>query len=271
MSIVITQNLVASASGDTSLKLARIGYENLVRGNTPSVSTTATGFFAGALRNSLTHEFWKPTASPATIEWTGLSATVDYIGIAAHTLGSESVTVKLEYSTDNGSSYTEIKEFIHGTDNDIMVLFDEVTNVTNVKITLTYTGDAPVIGVIYVGKSLVMQQKLYGGHSPITLSRRTSKRPQASNSGQWIGRSIIRRAFQSSAAWTHLTAEWYRNNFDPFVKEALKYPFFFAWNPSEWENEVALCWTNDDIQPSNMGMRDRMEVSMNLQGYGVDA
>lgn len=274
MAIILTNNLVLAAQLGSAVALnhARIGYASATIGNTPTVSGTASGFFAGALSNRLTHEFWKPDASPATAEYTITAQSIDYIGIAAHSLGTTQTTVKVEYSDDAGSTYTEISEFIPGDDNAIMVLFDQVDNVDRVKFTFTYSGDAPIVGVIYAGLALAMQRPFYGGHSPITLSRETVNRPQMSESGQWIGASVIRRAFSSSAAWKHLTASWYRANFDPFAFHVSKtLPFFFAWNPSEWSDEVAYCWSNTQIKPTNMGIRDLMEVSINLEGYGVDA
>lgn len=274
MAVIIAQNLVTVAgSGDVpALNHPRIGYQTVTDGNTPTVSGTASGFFAGTLSNQLTREFWKPDASPATVEYDFSDQTIDYVAIGAHSLGTTQTTVKIEYSTDSGSTYTEITEFIPADDNAIMSLFDEVDNVNNVKLTFTYSGNAPVISVIYIGQVLSMQRAIYGGHSPITLSRNVINRPQVSESGQWIGASNQRRAFRSSAAFRNLTAQWYRDNFDDFVYHASKtLPFFFAWNPDEWPAEVAFCWCNDNIAPSNMGIRDLMEVSFSLEGYGVDA
>lgn len=263
-------------------KLARIGYDNVLRGITPTVSSTENGFFAGALRNSLTNELWKPESGaslPATIEWALSNVSMDYIGIAAHNFGTNSASIKITYSTDGGSNYTAICEgggtscltTVSPTDDSaIMILFDTLTGVTNLKFSLSWSGDDPAVGVIYAGTALVMQRPIYGGHSPITLSRRVSRRPQAAEAGQWLGRSIIRRGFESSISWSNLEAAWYRANFDPFVKSAERYPFFLAWKPEDFPDEVALCWCNDDIKPGNSGIRDLMDVSLGLQGYGVD-
>lgn len=262
-------------------KLARIGYDNVLRGITPDVSSTESGFFAGALSNSLTNELWQPESGEtvSTVEWSFSSKSIDYVGIAGHTLGSESGSVKITYSTDNGSSYSDICEggasvcvttVSPADDSAIMVLFETITGVTNLKLSFTWAGDEPSIGVVYAGTALVMQRPIYGGHSPITLSRRVSRRPQAAEAGQWLGRSIIRRGFESTISWSNLEAAWYRANFDPFVKSAERYPFFLAWKPEDYPDEVALCWCNDDIKPVNSGIRDLMDVSIGLQGYGVD-
>jgi hypothetical protein len=113
-----------------------------------------------------------------------------------------------------------------------------------------------------------MQRGLYGGHSPINLSRVTVSRSNRSEGGQFLGRYIVRSGFKTSAEWGHLTASWYRENFDPFVESATQYPFFFAWRPETFPDEVAYCWTDGDIQPANMGIKTLMSVGININAAG---
>ena len=115
--------------------------------------------------------------------------------------------------------------------------------------------------------ALAMQRAIYAGHSPITLSRKTVKRPTKSEFGQWLGSSTIRHGLKTSFEWKNLKAAWYREYFDPFVKSARTKPFFIAWRPSKFPNEIAYAWTSNDIKPSNMGILDYMDVSMSVEGY----
>jgi len=64
-----------------------------------------------------------------------------------------------------------------------------------------------------------------------------------------------------------LDAQWYRDNFDPFVVAARAAPFFFAWRNHEFPREVGFCWTTDDIRPQNMGVRNLMAVEFNMEGF----
>ena len=146
-----------------------------------------------------------------------------------------------------------------------MVIFAEVTDR---YFRVSAAGStAPQIGVIYLGVALAMQRAIYAGHSPITLARRTVKRPTKSEDGQFLGSSTIRYGLQTGFAWKHLKAQWYRDNFDPFVKSARSKPFFIAWRPSKFPNEIAYGWSTGDITPSNMGVLDYMDVSMSVEGY----
>ncbi len=128
----------------------------------------------------------------------------------------------------------------------------------------------PSIGVVFMGAALAMPRPIYGGHSPIDLSRQTVIRPQRSEGGQWIGRSIVRSGFGTSFDWQHLTPAFVRDELDLFIEDARRFPFFLAWRPSTFA-VAAYVWTSQDIQPSNMGVgKGLMAVSLSVEGLGVD-
>lgn len=246
---------------------ARIGYDNFVPRSTVTATTEDTGFPADAVQRQTTWERWKPTALPATLSidsGTSPSGTGSYIGIAAHTLGSSSATVVIEYSVNN-TDWTTIETLEPADNSAIMVIFPEV-QAQYWRIVVSGS-TIPNIGSVYIGEVLEMERPIYGGHSPINLSRQTVVRPTESEKGQWLGRSVIRYGLQTSFDWNNLTAAWYRANFDPFVKEARFHPFFIAWRPADFPKEVAYGWTSQDIQPSNSGTRDLMSVSISVSAY----
>jgi hypothetical protein len=245
---------------------SRIGIDNIARTGTVSASSEAAGFPAIAAANPLTYEFWKPTAFPAW--WrvdAGAAATVDYVGIAAHNLGSSRITVEVQSSTNN-STWTTVDSHSPTSDAPIMFLFAPVSAR---YWRITVTGEA-VIGAVYIGKVLEMQRAAYAGINPIDLSRRTVIRPNRSEGGQWLGRSVIREGSFTSVGFRHLTNAWYRANFDQFVEEARSYPFFFAWRPEGYPDSVGYVWTQGDIVPTTMGIRDFLEVGLDLEGLSVE-
>ncbi len=67
---------------------------------------------------------------------------------------------------------------------------------------------------------------------------------------------------------SQMTARWYRDWFDPFVEAARRYPFFIAWNPLRFPDEVLYGWCNEDIQPTNQGRRDFMSVGFSVEAIG---
>lgn len=238
---------------------SRIGIQNIVQGKTPTASSAATGYPAIAATYPTTYEFWKPSALPAT--WAidnGTAVACDYFGLVGDFNGA---AIEVQSSTDNSTWVTQASG--SPTDRVAMFLFASVTaRYWRVRATTAI----PSIAVVYIGASLAMQRRIYQGHTPLTLSRITETTQNTSETGQYLGRSIIRKGLQTSCEYQHLTADWYRANFDPFVEAAREVPFFYAWRPVQYPNELGFVWTTGDIRPTNTGPRNFMSVSFRVTG-----
>lgn len=268
MSVVIQ----SSFSPTRPLTHARIGHATITRTGTLLASGEQPTFEADAAANPLTYEAWKPDALPAT--WridAGAAVSVDYVGIAAHTLGTDGASVKVQHS-DNDTDWSDVTDLAeHSPTDDSPILFlfaSESHRYWRIRVTGT---TIPSIGVVYIGAALAMPRPIYGGHSPLDLSRQTVIRPQKSERGQFLGRSIVRSGFATSFSWQHLTPTFYRDEFDPFVEDARRFPFFLAWRPAAFPAGVGYVWADQDIQPSNMGIgKGLMQVSLAVEGLGAD-
>jgi hypothetical protein len=268
MSVFISSALVLAAPEDAPLNHARILWRNLL--TTAGLTGTAglASFPLAAIVNPATYERYKPASLPATINFdAGAAITVDAVGFAAHTLGTNANTITIS-SSDDDVTYTEQAAFIQGGENTpILSLFEEI-EARYWRIVISGGSGIPVIGSIYIGQALAMQRGLYGGHTPITLARISTVRPNVSETGQWLGVRQERKGYKTSFQWQHLKAAWYREHFDPFVASNPKvHPFFIAWRPQSYPAEVGYCIATDDIAPSNMGKRDFMEVGMSVEGF----
>ena len=263
MSVVFSPSLVMSPVDPDAPDLthARIGYAKLSGAIT--ASTSSGGFPASAADNALTYSFWKPLTLPATWEMDyGEDALIDYVGIAAHEFGDNGNTVTLQ--AWDGASWVPIASASPIDSSPIMFIFDEIF-VSKIRLSIS-GGTAPRVGVIYTGTSLVMERAIYEGHSPITLASVTNYTTNISESGQWLGRSIKSQGMATSYQWSNLTAAWYREYFQPFVASVKTQPFFIAWRPETFPDEIGYCWTKQDIKPSNAGGRDLMSVTLNAEG-----
>jgi hypothetical protein len=241
---------------------ARIGYANYGRTGTWTASSQESVDFAvSALNNEMTLRRWRAATADTTPELDcnfGSAQAISYVGIAAHNLAGKLVT--LSYYYDAEESWEVLKAFTPADNEAIMVLFAAVTT-QYIKIGVAGTCE---IGVVYAGPVLAMARPFYAGHSPAKLSRNTTVLPRQSESGQFLSRTITRRGYVGQYSWRHLSAAWYRANFDPFVAAATERPFFLAWNPGGASADVVYGWTNDDIKPANMGIRDYMEVGFSM-------
>lgn len=247
---------------------SRIGYDTFTLTGTATASSSQTDFPADAPLNSLTYEYWRPNTMPAT--WTldaGSSKTANYFGIASHSLGSSGCSIVIASSPDN-STWTTIDSLTPTDDSPIMFLFANRT-ARYWRISIS-GGSAPSIGVVYVGSVLEMMRPCFAGLSPINLSRITTIRPNKSEGGQWLGRSIIRNGSAMSVQYNNLGGQWYRTYFDPFVESARSAPFFYAWRPLDYPDAVGYVWTEKDIAPKNSTNRDLMTVTFAMTGLSIE-
>lgn len=236
---------------------ARIGYQNLL-------STAATTDAAKALTPN-TYERWRPASGALAVKFQlAASAAVDYIGIAAHDLAGERIVVK--YATSIGGALTNLIQIAPSTNAAIMVLLPSPITMAEIELSGTLAS-ASEIGVLHAGRALQMYQPIYGGHAPISLNASTEYQSNDSDSGQFLGRSIVRRGGETSFSWRHLDPDWYRARFQPFVESAKLLPFFIKWRPDLYD-EAAYGYSTSDIGGSNMGGGHRlMAASLQMRGH----
>lgn len=268
MPVVISPNMILGGAPGAlppfPLTHAMIGYKTICTAANVTASSQAAGCPASDAVNIFTNEYWRPNVLPST--WmvdAGTGVDTDYIGIAGHTLGTSGASIDIGYSTD-GVAWTSMFSFAPADNSPIMVIY-ETTTARYWRITVTGVA-LPRLGVIYIGQMLQMQRPIYGGHGPISLNRDTTIFNQMSQSGQFMARSITRQGNSATYAWKNLTALWYRQYFDPFVKAIRTVPFFIAWRPITFPTEIGFVWTQTDPRPVNMGVSDLMEVSIDVVG-----
>jgi hypothetical protein len=224
------------------------------------VSSETPGYPGSEATNGLTYGGWKPDADPASISYDNILNPVDYLGIAAHTLGTDGATVELFLDAVSIGSITPTD------DSPILFLFTpRIASAAEVVIS-GFGGDHPLIGVIKIGARVTMDQLIYGGVTPPNLARVATIRPYLSETGKILGRPVIRQGYSSSPSWQHLPAAWYRSTFDPLVELIQTEPFFFAWRPLAHADELIYGQTAGSIAPSNMGIGDLMEVTVPIEG-----
>lgn len=269
---------LAEAAASRPMTHARIGYQSWLRDLDPTdvtVSSEDADFPRDMPLIPTTAQAWKPTALPAT--WTvdmGTGRDVDYIGIAGHTLGSAGCAITCQTSDGSfaGSPleqvWTAFATALAPGDNAPLFFLDTSRVCRYVRLTITGGATMPRIASIYAGQVLAMQRQVYGGISPMNLSRDTELNQSLSRGGELLGQGFRRHGQTGSIPWKHLTASWYRTYFDPFVKSARRYPFFVAWRPEDFPLEVAYAWATSDIKPQNMGMKDFMSVELPMRGIG---
>lgn len=235
---------------------------------------TADGTDGVLAANDFTFQRWACGTLPAN--WTlvtAANANVDTVFIAAHNLGSTGSTVLVQTAATVGGTFTTRATIVPTDNSTIAVMINNAGSpyvIREIRIRVTGASSAVQIGIIRAGVALQMQRPVYGGIMPIGLNRVVETRHSLSETGQWLGRTIQRQARRTSMNWMHLTAAWYRANFEPFSLTLPQSPFGLIQNPSKMAESVAWCWTDAAPMPENMGIRDLMTVTLDITGYLAD-
>lgn len=252
-----------TVTGNQPLSHARILYAPITG------TITADGTNGALAANDYTFQRWEVGASPSN--WTlvtDASASVDTVFIAAHSLAG--ATVAIQTAATVGGAFTT-RATVTPTDNStIAVMFNNAGSaytIRELRIALSGGSGLETVGIIRAGVALQMQRPLFGGVQPIGLSRIVETRHAMSETGQWLGRVIQRQARRTSMQWPHLTAAWYRSDFQPFALTLPQTPFGFIQNPEKMPESVAWCWTDESPTPENMGVKDLMSVSLGITGF----
>jgi hypothetical protein len=232
---------------------------------------TADGTDGDLATNEFTFQRWSAGTLPAN--WTlvtAADANVDTVFIAAHNLGTTGSTVTVQTASTVGGAFTTRATIVPTDNSAIAVMFNNAGSpyvIRELRIAVSGSSSAVQVGIIRAGVALQMQQPVFGGVLPIGLNRIVETRHSMSETGQWLGRTIQRQARRTTMEWSHLKASWYRSTFEPFSLTLPQTPFGLIQNPARMPESVAWCWTDQTPEPSNMGLKDYMQVSLAITGY----
>lgn len=254
--------------GDFDLKHSRIGHAlNWYEGGTANPDTTATGFFADAPLNTFTYEKWKPN-NVNVQGWEydhGSAVEVDYCAIGSHNMGTSGNRLRLQYFDDGSQTWEFIFLFqVVPDDSAVFCIFEPIT-AQRFRIQID-SGVPPEIGVIKFGKAMQMARPLFGGHTPLSLSPVVEFRTNETETGAFAGRSIKRRYFSTAFEWQNLPQAWVDANWYDFQEAVIEDPFFIAWRPED-RQDVGYCIVSQPPAATNMGVRDLMQVSMEVKAF----
>lgn len=274
MSLIISSSLVVSiGSSDFNTNSPIIGWHTLATSGTITATTENINHPANNLSNPATHLYWQSdAASPSSDEVLEVSITstelIDYIAIAAHNLGTAICPVTVQGSV--GGSWVElVAEQLLASNAPAIFRFTPVS-LAGIRLIIGPSQAAvplvPQVAVLYTGALLLLQRRLYVGHTPIPYGRRVSVANQRSINGAFLGRIVTSETRESQVSLQNLTASWYRDYLDPFFQAAQTIPFFWAWRPGDYPGECGYAWLTDDPTVSNQSARGLMQSSFSMAG-----
>jgi hypothetical protein len=281
MTVVISSSFVLSANEDNlNLDSPIIGYDNQVTAGNVSATTEADGYPVSNLANPGTspRHRWKsgaalPTAEEVITVLLNPVEDVDYLAIARHNFGSSQASVTVEgVSTEPGSPadyFTLVEEHLLADDAPVIFRFTKQP-LYAIRLVIGPSQSAPIatpyLAVLYVGELLMLQRRIFVGHTPITYGRSQVIANHRSIAGDFVGRVILSEKHATTIETKHLTSIWYRTYFEPFLIAAKEIPFFFNWRPGTYPRETGFAWLSGDPQPNNQLPNGMMQISFDIEG-----
>lgn len=238
-----------------------------------TIGTADDGYPFSNAANGKTFDFWRPGGAGA-----GFQIPVDpidqpeYMGIAAHSLGSENAELELIYTAAGADR--RVKHFNPNNDKTIGWLTGqtlgagEVDPINAASWSIRQTGASltGLVGVILLGKLLEVPSMIYEGHQPLRWAKNQDIRPRLSASGQHLGTTLYRYGKQTQVNIRNIPPMWFRDNEDSILSLAHR-PFFLWWRPDRYPEEVEYCWCNRDPEVRNTGPAGLMSLRLDVSAY----
>lgn len=265
--IVISSSVVlARAAGEVDGDLPAVGWRNVVTAGSIVADTQEANYPASNLANPATHLEWRAADDSEqylTIT-TNETDEIDYVGIAKHNFGSAEIPVSVE--AYDGANWNEIVEEVLLPDDSPIILRFEAQSIGQIRIRLQTGADNPRAAVVYVGKLLDLERKVYVGHTPLPHGRKTTVANGKSETGNFLGRIVLGEWRESTIPLSLISPSWYRENMDAFLAVAKEIPFFFAWRPETYPLEVGYGWLTDDPMPAPAGPSNLLAFDLRVSG-----
>jgi hypothetical protein len=276
--VIVSSSVVLTGADGINADNPLIGYETVVAAGNVTATTQDADWPASNLANPSTFLKWKADpGSPVVDEYLTVTPDsaedIDYVGIAGHNFGSGQMPVSIEYLDETASppDWVElITETLLPDDGPVLFRFTPQP-FTQLRVRIQPSLAAVPVeqafaAVLYVGKLLILQRRIFVGHTPIPYGRRLNVANHRSISGAFLGRIVLSETTETSVELQALTPDWYRSYFEPFLVAAKETPFFFAWRPGAYPREVGFAWLTGDPQPSNQMANGLMQVSFDMAG-----
>lgn len=252
---------------------AYIGYENHAdTATTITESDQMSDYPAENALDFLPVTCWKPGATGTvdlTFDFSG-NVTADYYAIGAHNLGSQGATVALQYSTDGGSSWSNLGS-AH-TPADDRPIFQILTSQAedDWRLLITNCTAQVYIGVFAFGRALQLPREIPPGDwAPAQYAGKNEINTNKSDRGSFLGRSVIARGITGTIKQLYIQPAWIRSNWPALAAHLDTKPFFYAWDPDNYPTEIGLYWTPDGAKPPIYMAGNPLFMEFEIKAEGV--
>lgn len=192
--------------------------------------------------------------------------TVDYL--ALHDFdggGTDDTWIQFVYWPDKNGSFIDV---FHKKVDPRRPLFEMFEPITGDKFAIFFSNVPPNYqahcSVMSMGQwlGIPMQDQ---GWTPPRLARDSKLISSVSESGQFLGRSLVRQASTFDITATFLQIDWAYTAWMDFICHAEKYPFFFHWDIGIAQDTV-FCWVDEPIDPPTFAGAFNVDARLKVRG-----
>lgn len=274
MTILIDPVLAGSLATSGTSNNPVIAWDNKFNDATSVVTTAGTDVEPPTLAGDIgTYNAWVCTPnvfSAATFELTFASpVTFDFVGLAAHNLGTINASVTIEYF-DGGWQDVGSGPAIPVDNQAIGFYFDAKTS-DQWRVRVNNVSQNVQIGIASFSTALTLDQRIFQGYAPPLTPNVVDLQTNVSEGANLLGVASVARGSVVEASVTLLDGAYIRSsdwlNFQRHFNNGA--PFFWAWRPTQY-NDLFYAWRPQSaatIAPDNSGPKDRMSLTMGMRFY----
>lgn len=241
--------------------------------------STSGDFPADNLLNEFTHLRWRDDGDGRqehVFEVFNLYFETNYVALAVHNLQGQLIQI-FGATGDSPNDYVELFPETAIPSNRPMIFEFESGQYTSIRIRIDNTSvgndDFKSIAIMQVGQLLRFSRgvKIDTDHPVVTRNLKTDSLAGFSEAGQFMGKLIRNQIRESKFEFSNIPNDdmtpegfWLTYWLEDF---AAQYPFFIAWAPDDYPEDVGFGWTTGDIEPLQNPVTRRWSFAIPFRGY----
>lgn len=275
MTIVIDATRAAElATAGQSNNPAALWNNIATASNITSENGDVSGYPATNAVTGTTYDDAQPvvTSTEAALIVSGTALTANAACIYAHNIGTIGASVRVQYSDDGGTTWTDggAGPVTPADDQAIFWRFDERSEDDWRLLIFNVSGsDQPIIGGFCIGVELLIEQRIYQGYTPPITPTAVSMVDNTSEGQHILGTRFVERGSEIAVDLTHMTpatlrgVDWvaFQNHFNQGGA------LLWAWRPTKYGDAFWCRRSGSAMVPTNSGPKDYMSVSFALRAY----
>lgn len=243
----------------------RVMYENLLEQGAVTASSENALYPVENAFDWVTADYFRPAASGTVYITLSLDTAqgANYFAFYGQDIYQYGGTLKLQYN--DGSGWTDASVTVTPNNNAPRVVFFDRKVADSWRVVISCSSVFN-LAVVSFGEYMALPYGKYLGETAPVLARNNKYVNSVSDGGNFLGRSVISKGIKMNLVLQGARDDWMRSAWLPFVLHMEEKPFFYAPNVSDFPNEVALVWAEEDVTAPTQQYYGYMGTSIPLRG-----